>query len=210
MSRVKVNSLMFHGPFLDRYIEKYGRKPKEWTIESLHDLWLRVKARSDKRNSESWDFINKVKDQIEPTHKAYRGRGDEYRIYFKQGDTIRYYSLTYDMSLDSWTRGIDNVKFSTREEKLDFFLATEKEFELGEEQRRLVRLESSLHYVVFEVMWELVENNLREKFKNTRPENSFVIQIADKKYIVSTEDRYGSYKKFKLQSELKEDVLKIN
>ena len=73
----------------------------------------------------------------------------------------------------------------------------------------MVKLESNIHYAVFEVLWELVEKKLREKFKNSRPENSFIIKIGNKKYIVSTEDKYGSYKKFKLQSELKDEVVSL-
>lgn len=179
---------------------KYKRKPKIWDIESLHNLWLKSKERSDKRSKDVWDQITKIAESI-PAND----RGEHHAYYTQDGET-RCYIVRYESTYKSHSLGNETMKFKTREEKLDFFLSTELNFQMGEELKRLKEFESKYHWVTFNILWDQVEEKLRKKFKNSRPDSSFTIEIGDKKYIISTEDRYGSYHKFKLESELTEPI----
>lgn len=204
MSRTKVNCFSYpEGYFLEKYREKFGRSPKQWTIESLHDLWIRSKKRSDKLHRDIWQYIEKIAETI-PANDG------KHIAYFNQNNTLRGYVIEWNESHKTYsTHTISVSEFKSRDERIDFFVSTELNFEMGEELFRLRKLESYLHHRVFQVFWEKVEDKLRAKFKNTRPRESFVLQISDKKYIIQTEDKYGDYKKFKLECELLNDDLVV-
>lgn len=200
---IRVNCFLY-GYFLERYIEKFGRKPKQWTIELLHDLWIRSRERSDKLNEEIWNYIKNIAGTIPEID-------GKHFVYFRQNGDIRAYVIEWSNTFKSYTIHTTNLsEFKTRDERINFFISTDLNFEMGEELLRLNKLESKLHYRVFEIFWEKVEEQLQKKFKTVRPKESFVIKISDKKYIIKTEDRYGDYKKFKLECELTDDVTVIS
>lgn len=202
MSQIKVNCFMYpSGIFLERYIEKFGRKPKQWTIESLHDLWLKSKKRSDERTEKVWNFIAEIAEKIPANSR------NEHLVYYMQDDRVRGYSIGYSSSFKSHSLGHTDVNFQTREEKIDFFLTTELNFEMGEKLRNLKKFESNLDYRVFEVFWSKVQESLREKFEDQRPPKCFALDIAGKKYLITNDDRYGSYYTFKLECEYNEQSI---
>lgn len=187
----------------DRYIQKYGRAPKQWTIDSLHELWLKSKERYDQRNRDIWQYVEEITKVIPKNHR------DEHLVYYTQKEQIRAYVIRYESTFRGPSIGHQDMKFETREDRLEFLLTTELNFEMGQELKRRRDLETRLHWLVFEVLWEKVEESLRQKFKNQRPENAFVMEIGGKKYIIKTEDRYGSYYKFKLECEYNEVLIEI-
>lgn len=172
---------------------KFGRHPKKWTIESLHDLWLRSSERSYKRSKAIWDYINKIVEVIPPNDRG------EHLVYYKQNGIDRGYVIRYESTFRGPSIGHIDLKFNSREEKIDFFLTTELNFKMGQELKRLRDLETNHNYVVFNALWYRVERSLENKFKNKRPNKSFILRIGNKDYIVSSKD--WPYGKYNLESE---------
>jgi hypothetical protein len=94
---------------------KFKREPKNWDIESLHELSLKTKLRKEKRNQERSNFIFSIKDQLQPDDKGC------YRIYYnfpkyfsdKPSDTydIRVLLIRFDAGKfkNSWSIQFDRL-----------------------------------------------------------------------------------------------------
>lgn len=205
MSRTNVNCFKYtKGYFLESYRDNFGRDPKQWTIESLHDLWVRAKKRSDRRNKDIWKYVKRIAETIPATD-------GQHIVYFRQYGGVRAYIIQWDNSYKTHTlRTVNISEFKTRDERINFYISTDLNFEMGEELYRLNKLESKLHWVVFNVFWEKLEERLKEIYKDKRPNESFPIQISDKKYIINSKEKYGSYKQFEFKCELNDDVLIIS
>ena len=113
----------------------------------------------------------------------------------------------YGVSEDRLSFSTDKVK--GREEKIDFLLNNELAFELGEKYQEAKRYTSDLQYVVEHILWEMIYDELRKKYKDEFPPNVIVVSISDRKYYVTVEDKYGYYLKFKWQMEVTNDVVKF-
>ena len=123
MSRTKVNCFSYpEGYFLEKYREKFGRSPKQWTIESLHDLWIRSKKRSDKLHRDIWQYIEKIAETI-PANDG------KHIAYFNQNNTLRGYVIEWNESHKTYsTHTISVSEFKSRDERIDFFVSTELNF----------------------------------------------------------------------------------
>lgn len=167
----------------------------------LHDLWLRAKKRSDERSKKVWEFIKEIIKKIPPNNN------NEYLVYYMQNEQIRAFCIHYDKHFKSYSLSHIDINFKTREEKLDFFLATELNFKMGQKLKELKRYESNLHLKVFEVFWSKVKRLLCEKFKHTKPPKCFALNIAGKKYLINSGDRFGNNYTFKLECEYNEQSI---
>jgi len=195
-----VKRLNFRNPEYFKHI--YGRYPKNWTIESVHSLYLKLLERSNKRYELTRECIDEITSTIPKDNK--------HICYYETDDRTMCIEFTYYNEYKSYgvSRNTLDMSKLSRDEKLAFLLATEKQFELGEKYNRLSKNESSYHYYVFSVLWEMIENKLKEHFKGVRPKDTFVISISDKKYYVIVDrDRY--YGNFKFGGECKNDVIEL-
>jgi len=117
----------------DLFKMRFKREPKVWTIDEVHELYLKVFERHSKRQKLVIDCIDRIVSEVQEFEK------DKRKVYFNQESKIYQRELSKNSEYDSWgIRSADLVKFNTektinnRNEKLEFLLSNEKAFELGE------------------------------------------------------------------------------
>jgi hypothetical protein len=168
-------------------------KNKVRTIEELHSLYLRARERGEKRRKELCDYIDNIVKEIPENSKGERN------LYYKRGDDIWYYTFRFIKEVNSYGYSENfyqknqNV-VDNRDSILDILLLSDENWEMGKKFRNLKMLSTNFQYIVLGKMWNIVENDLRKKFKGIRPPNVFVIQICDKKYFVTTGSECPTWK----------------
>ena len=187
---------------------KFGRKPKNWSIDQLHDLYLKVKERSSKRGKIVLDIINKITTEIPQDNKTHL-------VYFYQTTNekthLRQYNLKWDHTYNTYSYGLNDPKLNNREERLDFVLANTRAFELGQEFYEANKLKDMAYktmWIVKEIMWSEIEKKLKSIYTKNCPEKVLVISIGDFKYFVSVDNGYG-YASYKLLDEYDGKVVNI-
>ena len=187
----------------------FGRKAKVWTIEMVHDLWLKTKERSEVRRKDLTDCIEDIVKSVEPFSKNYRG-DNEYRVYYNSGVNTCYYNISKSRLGFGYAYSRDIVKFGTRDEKLTFLLSNQKAFDLGEKMFRLEKLCSNQHYRVKEVLNKMIEEKLRKKLTEYDRNDVITVQISDRSYFVKVDSSHFPYKSFELLNEVTtETTIKI-
>jgi len=195
------------------YKFKFGREPKEWSIEQLHQLYLDAYSRPSKKRKLVLDILRRINDEL-PDAGVYAYR--ETRILYKEkGDKVYKRILSYDNEFGWGIGSWEELKFKgsiydIREEKLNLLLSCQKQFELGALYDKYDRYNLYLYRIPWEALCEKVSDKLREKFdKKTAPEY-FTITIGDRNYIVHCDEqsRYSRfYKSFSLKNESKHITL---
>ena len=203
--------LNFENP--EFFILKFKRKPKMWTIETIHDLWLRTCERGAIQRNHLRAVTNEIVSKI-PTQGEKNNPKQVVYCAIPDSDKIRTYSFSYHHDFRSYGVSEDRLSFSTdkvkaRDEKIDFLLNNELAFELGEKYHKAKKHTSDLQYVVENILWEMVYEELRKKYKKEFPPNVIIVSISDRKYYVTVEDKYGYYLKFKWQMEVTNDEVKF-
>lgn len=166
---------------------RYKRDPKVWTIEDIHALWLKAKYRSDSRRKVTYDFIeNKIVKDI-PANEI-----GQHIIYFYIGDHITSCYFEFNKEWKSYSSSTRTVELKTRDEKLTFILANEKAFDYGAKYQELKKLETDLHWRIYNQLHSEVTERLNNHFvkNDTRPPKVFSVTIADHKYYVVCDDPY--------------------
>lgn len=196
-------NLNFNNPWFKK---NFKRNPKMWTLEQIHDLFMRASERSKKR------YIIKSKIIKEIVIAIPKNKNNEHIIYYyneKDSGNIWGYNISYHNEYKSHMVGNNRLKFSdniieSRNEKIEFLLHNELAFELGEKFHKAYKMCSNMEYRVRGIMWEIMERNIQEYFKktNTLPKDVFIVDIGSKKYYIKTDSqhRYG-YMKFHLGNE---------
>jgi len=116
------------------YKFKFGREPKEWSIDELHQLYLDAYSRSSKKRKLVLDILRRINDEL-PDAGVYSNR--ETRILYKEkGDKVYKRVLSYDNEFGWGIGSWEELKFKgsiydIREEKLNLLLSCQKQFELG-------------------------------------------------------------------------------
>lgn len=201
---------------IECFNKRFGRNPKSWTIDQIHDLWERSVQRGNSRQKDLSNYIDRIVKEIPKNDRK------EHVVYFYQDappspngplQYIRSFVFTYHTNWRGYGWSICDVKLETRDERLTFILSNDKEFEMGKEFRRLDRLRTGLQHRVLSIMWNLVSDQLSKKFKNDylSPGSIFTINISNKKYYVQVDERshgYG-YHKFNFMGECKEEEILI-
>jgi hypothetical protein len=200
----------FWGNNTDLFRFKFKREPKVWSIEKIHDLYLMALDRHNKRLDLWIDCVNRVVNETNEFEK------DKRKIFFSKDGKIYQRVLSRYYEYDSWGVGSPElVKFSSsstlvdRNEKLEFLLSNEKAFELGELYESLQGNTKHLHLYVKQILSEMVQNKLREKFKNIDSPEMLTISIAEKRYYVRCDDqtrRSRVYKKFELLNQVTNEI----
>ncbi len=202
---------MLNCDFTSMFEKKFKRKPKNWTIDRIHALYLKCLERSKIRKSLLSEMIKYVVNQV-PEENGER----KVYAYNKRGDII-VYSIRMMHGWSSYGTSTDLLKFSNdkvkaREEKIDFIINNERLFEIGEQYCKAYNNISYLDQVVFKYLWEKVEDKLMKHYKNAESSpDTFTILIGDKKYYVRSDSqhRYGQYKKFHFGGEVKDESIEI-
>ncbi len=190
--------------FRNSYYEyKFGRKPKNWTIEMVHDLWRKAIERSNKRRKEFSDCIDEIVNTVTP--EVSRIGDKEYRVYYNTKSGTTYYKISNSIRGMGYGYSRELLKFENRDEKLTFLLSNQEAFELGEKMRRLEKLCSYKHYRVKEILSEMIQDELRERYKEYDGRENMIVQISDKSYFVRIDSSNFPYKKFELLDEVKTD-----
>lgn len=151
---------------------KFDRDPKTWSFKELHDLYLRAKERADRRRKDFSNFIDNIINEVEPIDSMNPGEKGSMQVYFDRDGITWKYSIRKDEHF-GWAYSTDRVTFSkekvlAREEKINFILSKQKQFELGEELRRLEKMKSVFDRHVFYIIEQAVNEKLCEKFKKVK------------------------------------------
>jgi hypothetical protein len=180
--------------------ERFNREPKLWTLEKLHSLYLLAKERSDKRRKAFSEHVDHIIKEVEL---------DQIKVYFEEEDVTYVYRITKSFEFD-WSYSGETLKWSSndveaRDEKISFLLDNKRNFELGEEMRRLEKFRSRFEHRVFRHINDKVDKILCEKFKDVKNYHLpkvLKVNIAGYIYLVQlTEDARNSgynYKKFEI------------
>lgn len=191
------------------YKWKFKRDPKEWSLEELHDLFLRAEKRSEKSRKAKREHLKLIAKEIP------KNSNGEHVVYYTNKDDICFYRIKWEREYKcySFSRGrLDlNKGTQSREQRIEFIIANDKSFEYGEKMFELENMESILDYKVFNILWEVVTSKLRDHFNesNKIPKNIFTVSIGSYKYYVRTEEKYGYYKKFICGGLVSDDVVEI-
>jgi hypothetical protein len=180
--------------------ERFNREPKLWTLEKLHSLYLLAKERSDKRRKAFSEHVDHIIKEVEL---------DQIKVYFEEEDVTYVYRITKSFEFD-WSYSVETLKWSSndveaRDEKISFLLDNKRNFELGEEMKRLERFRSRFEHRVFRHISDKVDKILCEKFKDVKNYHLpkiLKVNIAGFIYLVQlTEEARNSsynYKKFEI------------
>ena len=200
-----MNDKKFYESYFFR--ERFNREPKLRSLEKLHSLYLLANERSRNRRKEFSDYVNFIIKEVEPEKTKY---GENIKIYFEERDETYIFKITKSDEWD-WSYSTDSLKWSSneveaRDEKISFLLDNKRNFELGQEMRRLEKFRSRLEYRVFRHITNKVNDALCEKFKEVKNYSIariLKVNIGGYIYLVQlTEDSrnssYSGYKKFEI------------
>ena len=171
-----------------------------WSIEDLHSLWLKAKSRHDKRHNYLWNLIREAGETL-PCDKK-----EKQVYYYDKNNKLCKFNLCYISEYNSWSFSWDSVKLDSRDEKLSYWIADEKNFEFGQKISEAYKFTSGrLVGIVYTVMVDEINKVLNSKFKElkTIPPKSFTIILGGIEYIILTDTDRGfgySYNKFSLIS----------
>lgn len=199
----------------EMFTKRFKRKMKVWTIESIHELWERACVRAGKRQSESSDYLQEI---VKEVPKNDRG---EHVVYFKQkGDEngrIFQYKISYHKDWKGYGVSTDLLEFSKdkvqgRDEKITFLLTNQEAFEMGQKYHELNLMKTNLQHRVKHILWEMVEDKLRDHYKkiDQNPPDISIIEIGGSKYYVKVDEqhRYG-WLKFHWAGCVTDDTIKL-
>lgn len=185
------------------------------SLESIHNLWIESVDRSKKRQKDLTDIILKIVDN---THKGHNGN---HKVYYKINDIYYVYSIEFNKFYGSHTFSSDLLKFDEntqigRDQKLDFLLADEAIFKMGDDLFNITRGNSHLNYRVERELNKVLSRKLEIYFNQDikkRPKDVFIVKIGNKKYYVSSPTNgnqyFGSYD-FKLLHEVEENFIELS
>jgi hypothetical protein len=164
---------------------KFGRQPKMWSIEELHSLWIEAKSRHNKRSKILWNLIKEAGETLP-------GPKNEKHVYFYRSNkdgtkSLNRFNLYFRSEYNSWSYSWDSAKLETRDEKLSYWIADERNFELGQKIFEAQKFTSGrLEGIVYTVMVDEINRVLNKKFKEsqTTPPKSFTIIIGGIEYIL--------------------------
>ena len=186
--------------------ERFNREPKVWSLEKLHSLYLLAKQRAEKRRKDFSDHVERIIEVVKPEKDNHR---ENIKIYFEENDKTYVFNITKSDEWD-WGYSTDSLKWSSnnveaRNEKINFLLDNKRNFELGQEMRRLEKFRSRLEHRVFRHITNKVNDALCEKFKEVKNYSIariLKVNIAGYIYLVqlNEESRNSSYsyKKFEI------------
>ena len=196
--------------FPEAFEHKFKRKPKEWSLEQLHDLYLRAKVRAEKRASHTQSIMDMIDKEIPKFDR-------KSQVYFYQtsNDTtyLRQYEFTWKCRYDKYTSySLNDPKLKSREERLDFVLSNSRAFELGQEFYESKRLEDMAWRTMWkakDIFWKVLENKIRDLYEGKVVKETLIVEISGYKYFVHAQNGYG-YPSFSLQNEFDGEIISFS
>lgn len=191
---------------------KFKRKAKVWTLEMIHELWLKTIERTKIRREQFTSCINEIVNTIEPEVER-----DEkiYRVYFLRKSQVHYYQITKSQFTDGYGYRRELLNFADRDQKLKFLLSNEKSFELGEKMNNLETLLSYQHSKIKSILSDRLHKYLLDEFVRKghfNPLNdlkTIIVNIQHKSYFVNAQiTTYSNpqYIQFELLHEVRPDT----
>jgi hypothetical protein len=188
---------------------KFKREPKVWTIGEVHDLYLRTLERHNIRLNKLIEVRDRIVNETPEIEKGKR------IVYFTLDDKIYQRDFNYYREYDSWGTSTSSVKFTsnniviTRDEKLEFILSNDKQFELGELYQSMKGESKCLHLFIWHILSEMVEEKLRAEFKGKSSPEILTVNISGYKYYVVCDKQHmydHFYKRFELKNRENESI----
>lgn len=193
----------------DLFLFKFKRKPKQWSLEQIQDLWERASERGRKRQK----MLSKVYDKI--INEIPKDGNGRKVVYYTENDIVYNYEFSYYRDTKSWGYGSNRVNFSKdkvrgRDEKIEFILSNDRAFELGQEYRDVVKLRTKFEYRVRQIFVDMVEDKLKSVYKDSFPPDITVVKVGDRKYYfeVDSQHRY-SYLKFHFKGLVSDKIIEL-
>lgn len=184
------------------FIWKFKREPKDWTLDEIHDLWVRARERYNIRQKDITDYIGQIVSEIP------KNESNEHIVYFQNGDRLCQYTFRYNDLFKSFGYSQDISPSKTRDDKLNLILSNGKAFEMGQHFRFLTRMSTNQHYKVERILEELLNDRLRKIFKDKRPPKTFLIEISNRQYFVESDLTNGfGFLSFKLSNQNKNEII---
>lgn len=192
------------------YKFKFNKDPRKWTIEELHDLYLRTKERNKKYSKIFTKFIDDIFLNIDKNSR------DEYVVYFNQKEQLRQYNISYNERYGSYSFHSEIVSLKNRQDRLEFILSNQIAFDMGEKFLLLKSFSDGSRDSMLKVkslMWNCVENKLKDNYKleDNIFEKIIMINISDKQYFAQVNNNfgYGSYS-FKFFNEMDSKPINVS
>ena len=142
---------------------RFKRRPKKWTIPIIHELWIRAKIRSQKRQKDLTNFLNWIVVNIKPND------GRSWIIFY---DDNKFYHLEKTNHLGvSYRIGYSG---KDRESKINSIIVHSDTIELGKRIRQLERMTSHLDYRVKTHLDRLIYNKIPKNEYRWNDRNEFI------------------------------------
>lgn len=160
----------------------FGRKPKQWSIAQVHDLWIRSKKRGNERYNNFSKAVYEMMDHIKPNSLG------NYIVYFKSGNKIGQYNFKKDKK-HGYVMGTDwpNMNGKTKEVRDHTVNILLHDFSWGERLRELEKMKTDLQYRVLRILNRMIESQIRSrKLHDTWYQSAdevLVIKIDNRKYL---------------------------
>lgn len=191
---------------------KFKRKAKVWTLEMIHELWLKTIERTKIRREQFSSCINEIVNTIEPEVER-----DEkiYRVYFLRKSQVHYYQISKSQFTDGYGYRREILNFADRDEKLKFLLSNDLSFELGEKMNNLETLLSYQHSKIKSILSDRLHKYLSNEyvrkghFSIKNDLSTIIVKIKDKSYFVDAKiTNYSNppYIQFELLHEVRPDT----
>jgi len=181
----------------------FGRPPKKWTIEGIHNLWVKACKRASDRRMDTNNYLNEIVKEIPKDRNGY------HTVYYYIDDRICSYQISYDDYHKCYRVSFRTPELKTREGRLDFFIAEKRAFEMGEIYHKKRKIETHLQDIAFQILWRLVEEKLLKIYKNQNfYKQILMVEIAGIKYnIMADSSQYNT--KFNFIGLVPNEVIKI-
>ena len=188
---------------------KFKRSPKFWSLDELHDLYLRTKSRADKHHEKTKFIMDRIENEIPKFN-------NKSKVYFYQVNNDQTYLRNYEFNWRSLynkytSYSIGDPKLDNREERLDFLIANKLSFELGQEFYELKKIED----MAWRTMWkvksiflQVLDKKLREKYDGKIPPKTLILDISGYKYFIHVDDEYH-YPKFTMENEFDGNIVQL-
>lgn len=172
---------------------KFKRKPKVWSVDDVHALWLKAKERNDNRHKQRWDYILEITREIPADDQGC------HIVYYTTNNREYKYVISYDKRFKSHSISSRDACMDNRDDKISYWMSNEKSFEMGQKLYEMTSKFQSeiIFYSINQILWEnIVFDKLRKKYRDEIPPASFVLKVGTKNYIISCDSRYDYYHKF--------------
>jgi hypothetical protein len=203
-NRPKVN---FQEKELFKY--KFKRDPRYWSLEQIHELWIK----SEKRAKERQKLISEVYDKIIKEIK--KDKNGNKVVYLEKGDKLYKYEFRYNSQFKSWGYSSNQVTFDkdkakARDEKIDLLLSNEIAFELGKEWSDIQKFRSKFHFRVKNIFISIIEEKLKKEYKDKLPPDITIVKVGSKKYYFAVDEQHRyDYLKFHFKGEVTDNIIEL-